>query len=261
MKTIALLTDFGHKDSYVGVMKGVIASINPGVRVVDISHEVRAGDIAEAAFLLSKSYCYFPKKTIFLVVVDPGVGSMRKAIAVETKNYYFVGPDNGVLSIAAQSDSIERIVQLKNKKYFLDTISSTFQGRDVFAPVSAFLSKGVSPQKCGVRINTINTIRMAHPTIQGSVLRGKILYVDHFGNMVTNIKKEMFLAFLGKKAFTASLNKRKTTKLYRHYSQAQGREPFLIEGGFSLLEISRRNASAQKYFKAGVGKEVKIVKK
>jgi len=247
---IALLTDFGDKSNFVGVMKGVILKINPQAKLIDITHKVRFGSIKQASFLLYKSYSYFPKRTIFVVVVDPGVGSERKVLAVETKNYYFVGPDNGVLSWAVFEDGAEKIIEVKNKKYFLKNISFTFQGRDIFAPVAAYVSRGVKIEKLGKRIKQIKKIDFPEVKIKKDTLKGEILYIDSFGNLITNIKKDVFLNFVKDKKFVATLNGKKIGKLYNFYSQAEPGSPFFIEGSFSFLEISLQLTSAKEYFKA-----------
>jgi hypothetical protein len=258
MRTIALLTDFGIQDNYVGAMKGVILSINSGAILVDITHQIKPGSIRDAAFLLVKTYRYFPKKTVFLVVIDPGVGSERKALAIKTKNYYFVGPDNGVLAWAAKDDGIVKVVELKSKRYFLREVSSTFHGRDIFAPVSAYLAKGVVIEKLGPKLKGIKQLDLPQPKIKGNTLRGEVIYIDRFGNLVTNIKKDAFLSFLGGRRFIARLNNRRITKICDFYSQAQEDKPFLVEGGFSLLEVSLKNKSAQEYFRTKIGGKIVI---
>lgn len=260
MNIVGLLTDFGEKDNYVGVMKGVILNINPKVKLVDITHRISPGDCRQAAFLLYKTFSFFPKKTVFLVVVDPGVGSKRLALAVKTNNYYFIGPDNGVLSLAVESDGIKKIITLKNRKYFLKNISSTFHGRDIFAPVAGFISKGMSIDNLGEQIKTFKRLKLPSPEIKNKVLTGEVIYIDHFGNLVTNIKKELFFDFLKEKRFTAYLNRKKICNLYNFYAEAKNNEPFLVEGGFLLLEVSLRNSSAKKYFKAKIGSKLKVVK-
>ena len=187
MGVIALLTDFGLKDSYVGVMKGVIATVNPRVTVIDLDHDVASHRIEEAAFLLATSYSYFPQNTVFCVVVDPGVGSSRKAIAIQTKNYYFVGPDNGVLWQAAERDGITKIVTLENKKYFRKPVSSTFHGRDIFAPIAAALTKGYRPAGFGREIKDFINPDFINPQVERGTIFGEILHIDSFGNLITNI--------------------------------------------------------------------------
>ncbi|OQX79347.1 MAG: hypothetical protein B6D56_07285 [Candidatus Omnitrophica bacterium 4484_70.1] len=247
---VGLLTDFGDRSNFVGVMKGVILKINPYAKLVDITHKISFGSVREALFLLYKSYSYFPEGTIFVVVVDPQVGSERKALAIKTKNYYFVGPDNGVLSWAVFEDGVEKIIEVKNKKYFLKNISSTFHGRDIFAPVAAYISRGVKIEKLGKRIKRIKKLDFPQVKIKKDTLKGEILYIDSFGNLVTNIKKDAFLNFVKNKKFIAILNGKKIRKLHNFYSQAKSGIPFFIEGSFSFLEISLYLSSAKEYFKA-----------
>lgn len=194
MKIIALLTDFGYKDNFVGIMKGVILGINPQVNLVDISHGVKPQSIFEAYFLLKNSYKFFPKGTIFVAVVDPGVGSKRKSILIETNDYFFIGPDNGIFSFL-ESHEIKNIVHLTNKEYFLKPVSSTFHGRDIFAPAAGFLSKGVSPEELGTLIKSIKRVEIPKPRIEKDKLVGEIIYIDGFGNLISNISREVFNKF------------------------------------------------------------------
>ena len=152
MRLITLTTDFGTRDWFVGTMKGVILGIQPRARVVDITHEIGGGEVRAGAFALRASYSFFPQGTVHIAVVDPGVGSPRRALAVQTANYFFVGPDNGVLSFALMRERIKSIHALENEKYFLKPVSRTFHGRDIFAPVAAHLSRGVSIQTFGPRL-------------------------------------------------------------------------------------------------------------
>lgn len=247
MKAIALITDFGLEDNYVGVMKGVMLGINSKVRFIDISHSISSYNVKEAAFLLAGSFSYFPKNTVFLVVVDPGVGSARKPIAIKTKNYYFVGPDNGVLSVAAGADGIEKVAILRNKRYFLPASSFTFHGRNIFSPVAAYLSKNITFSSLGENLKKIEKIEISKPNIKEGILEGEIIYVDKFGNLVTNIKKGQLKKILGKN-FIGILKNKKIKRIVSCYEKGNPNEPFLIDGGFGYLEISLKNKSARKYF-------------
>ena len=190
-RVITLLTDFGNQDAYVGIMKGVIAGINPFANIVDICHSISPQDIFSGAYLLYTSYKYFPRKTIHVVVVDPGVGSRRNIICVETKNYFFLAPDNGILSFIVQEERLKSIIRVTNSKYFLPSLSSTFHGRDVFAPVAAHLSLGVRSQKMGIKINQLKQLDMPKPVHKKTgQVEGQIIYIDRFGNLITNIKRE-----------------------------------------------------------------------
>lgn len=246
MSIITLLTDFGLEDNFVGVMKGVILGINPVARIVDITHNVRPQDIMSAAFLLKGSYRFFPKGTIHLVVVDPGVGSKRKAIIVKTMDYYFVGPDNGVLSIALSE--IEKIINITNEKYFLKSVSNTFHGRDVFAPVAGYLSKGVQLERFGREVREYKKLDI--PKVKAG--KGQIIYIDRFGNLVTNIPKGVS----GKIQFKGI----SIDKISSSYAEVEIGMPLAIFGSFGNLEISIREGSARDYFHAKIGDEVRIGK-
>lgn len=257
-KPIALLTDFGIKDNFVGVMKGVMLDIAPGVQFIDITHQVRPQNIREGAFLLKASVNYFPKGTVFLVVVDPGVGSERKPIAVKTENYFFVAPDNGVLSPVLENEKVETIMHLNNSRYFLDDFSFTFHGRDIFAPAAAFISQGTALEKMGTEISKIKTIDFSGVKKEKQSLQGEIIFIDRFGNLVTNIRKKELLDFSGKKGFKAAVKNREIKRLYAFYGEAEEEELFFCEGGFGFLEISLKNDNAQELLSAAIGEKVKL---
>jgi S-adenosyl-L-methionine hydrolase (adenosine-forming) len=246
---IALLTDFGLKDNYVGITKAVIAGIFPGVKFIDISHEVSSYDVRQAAFILRTSYNFFPQSTVFLAAIDPGVGSERKALAVKTKNYFFVGPDNGVLSLAVSADGIESIVELTQEEYFLKQVSSTFQARDIFASVSAFLAKGVAIERMGRIRQDLKHISIQAPEMKNHLMQGEIIFIDKFGNLVTNLPKSL----LKGKEFEIEINGRKIDKIYNSYSQAKDEELFLSQGSFGYIEVSVKKAKAQKLIPAKTG--------
>ncbi|RLA92656.1 MAG: hypothetical protein DRG69_08490 [Deltaproteobacteria bacterium] len=256
MRTVAILTDFGTRDNYVGLIKGVILSITKNVNIVDITHEVSPASIEEGAFLLWKSYRYFPEGTVFLVVVDPGVGSKRRGICIKTKRYFFVGPDNGVLSIAAGEDGIRGIYSLEERRFFLKNISSTFHGRDIFAPVAAHISSGVEVYYLGPKITHLKKISLPSPSIRGNTLEGEVIYIDRFGNLVTNISPSLFESFLEGRKFQARIGKRTFVTLCRYYEQGGKTRPFFITGSFSFMEVSLRQGSASRYFKARRGSKV-----
>lgn len=192
-KIISLITDYGCRDPYVGVVKAVIKSINPDVEVIDLTHSIERHDVFEAAIVLTVSAKYFPPGTIFIVVVDPGVGSERKALLIETRNYILIGPDNGCLSLLAETDGIKRVIDISNSKYRLPTVSSTFHGRDIFAPIAAWASRGIPVMELGVEIdkNSIVRIPINKPKIlrEEKAVEGEVLYVDIFGNIMTSITR------------------------------------------------------------------------
>jgi len=187
MQTIALLTDFGTEDIYVGVMKGIISKIAPESEVIDITHGVRPQSVREGAFALLNSYRYFPKNTIFVTVIDPGVGSTRKPIAVKAGDYCFIAPDNGVLSYVLASFDQFQVVEITNPNYRMPEVSSTFHGRDVFAPAAAHLAAGVDLADFGERVVKLFQLPQPALDIVGKEVRGEIIHIDHFGNLMTSI--------------------------------------------------------------------------
>lgn len=258
MGPVVLITDFGERDVYSGIIKGVILNINPEVKLVDITHKVNPGDIPGAAFILSRSYFYFPRGTIFLAVVDPGVGSSRKAIAVRTRRYYFVGPDNGILSAAAREDKIIKIVELNNRKYRLAPRTGTFDGRDIFAPAAGFLSKKTPLDSLGPEIMSMINIELPFPKVKSDTIEGEVIHIDRFGNLITNIGKDLFTGFLDGRGFVARIKNRRVTRFYDFYARAEENRPFLISGSFNLMEISLKNKSAAGYFNLTGREKVKI---
>lgn len=185
---ITLLTDFGLSETYVGVMKGVMLGINPALRLVDLTHAVPAGDVEDAAYLLDASWRFFPTGTVHLVVIDPGVGTSRAAIAVASAGHYFVGPDNGVLTPALLADAEPVAVQLENPRFRLEPVSTTFHGRDVFAPAAAHLATGVPLEALGSRVEPTQ-LPVAAPRLVEGRLRTHVVHVDHFGNLVTGARE------------------------------------------------------------------------
>lgn len=187
-KVIALLTDFGLEDGYVGTMKAVIAGVNPRADVIDITHGVQPQDVAGGAFQLASSYKFFPEGTIFVVVVDPGVGGKRKIVCAHTKRYMFLAPDNGILGPVLDREEVLSLVEVNNTKYFLPEVSGTFHGRGIFAPVAAHLSLGVKAARLGCGLKGIMNIDIPRPEVStDETLSGEIIYVDRFGNLITNI--------------------------------------------------------------------------
>ena len=267
---ITLLTDFGLGDNFVGVVKGVILGINPGVKIVDISHGVMPGDILQAAFLLESSYRYFPYGTVHLVVVDPGVGSQRKAVIAKTKRFYFVGPDNGVLSLAlASEEKVIDIVSITNQRFFLKPVSPTFHARDIFAPVAAYLSSGRKITQFGITQKDHRHLKFPQPKVISSrrdtsfgrkdkTLQGEIVYIDRFGNLITNIEKNIFSRFTGKRDCIIHFKNKPINKISKSYSETGKNEPLAIFGGFGNLEISINKGSARDYFRARRGQKIRV---
>jgi len=226
MGIITLLTDFGVKDPYVGVMKGVILGIDPGARVIDMTHEVEPQDMREAAFLIDDYWRHFPPGTVHVAVVDPTVGSARRPLIVSAKGHHFVGPDNGVFTLLA--DNVPDIHVIENRNFMLFPVSSTFHGRDVFSPAAARLSRGYSPQAFGRRITDPVLLSDIHPVIEGRTLKGSVVRFDRFGNAITNIKGHALRYFAGEGPFEIRMGK--------HVFAAIGK--IYCEGGLACLEGS-----------------------
>ena len=256
--TIALLTDFGLTDNYVGIMKGVILAINPEARLVDLTHEIEVQNVFQAALVLKSAYRYFAKGTIFLCVVDPGVGSLRQAIIVQAGEHFFVGPDNGIFSFVVAEQKTIRIWTITNVRYFLNPVSRTFHGRDIFAPVAAHLSKGTTPGRFGPRQTGLVRLAWPRPKISkdGREILGQIVDIDRFGNLITNIENEKVLAWSGK--MVVIIKGRKIGRIAMSYTEGKNGELLALPGSKDLLEISVNRGSAQKALHGQRGDLVRI---
>ncbi len=240
---ITLTTDFGLSDHYVGTMKGVIAKICPQAQMVDISHEVPAYAIAEGAYLIAQAYRYFPKKTVHLIVVDPGVGSSRRPIVAEAAGQYFVAPDNGVLGMIYAREK-HKVRVISNDRYFLKPVSRTFHGRDIFSPAAAQIAAGLKPDRLGKRIGDYVRPEFAKPRAGGpGVWKGSVLKVDHFGNIVTNFHASEFPRLAAGK-FSLRLGSTRVSALAANYAERASGELFAIVGSGGYLEISINQDSA-----------------
>ena len=254
MAMITLTTDFGTDDPYVAIMKGVVAGIDPGATVVDLCHNIAPQNIAQAAYLISTSVPYFPKGTIHVVVVDPGVGTQRGALLVITPEAYFIAPDNGVLTYVVEEafPDVEAF-ELTNSHFWLTPVSSTFHGRDIFAPVAAHLSRGVEPQELGEPLPSIATIPIPRPQPgEQGVIVGRVIHIDHFGNLITDIMSRDLPA--GRLFIEVSGHI--IDDLSTSYDEVE--ELLAIIGSSDRLEVSLRNGSAARYLKARLGTEVKV---
>lgn len=265
MKTypiITLLTDFGLADPFVGIMKGIIYGINPEVRIIDISHEPPAYDILEAAFLLKASYRFFPRDTIHVIVVDPGVGSKRCPILATSDDYYFIAPDNGVLSYLYATNEINRVIHITASHYFLKPVSATFHGRDIFAPVAAYLSKGIEPSCFGEELSNYIRLEVPRPRLQpGGVLEGEVVRVDRFGNLITSFEERDIAAFLKGKAPGAiqiRIGEQTIMGLCSCFADGRGDQPGALIGSLGHLEIFIREGSARERLGKGRGEKVLI---
>jgi hypothetical protein len=261
---ITLLTDFGLRDEYVGVMKGVVLSINSRVQLVDITHNISRHAIMEAALVLKTAFRYFPKGSIHVIVVDPGVGGRRRIICVKKEGHFFVAPDNGVLSLVMAQGEAECICVITNEKYFMKPVSRTFHGRDIFAPVAAYLSKGVPMPSLGEETGTSDMVTLPIPTAylsSAGELVGSILWIDHFGNLVTNIDQDALKRFRGERAWAdlvICLGRSTIQGVSTSYNAVKKGAPICLIGSRNLLEISVNQQDARTYFKARVGQTIRV---
>ncbi|MEM1633489.1 MAG: SAM-dependent chlorinase/fluorinase [Sulfolobales archaeon] len=264
---IALITDFGYRDPYVGAIKGVILSINPNARIIDITHEVAAYDIAEASYILLTTYREYPEGSIFVVVVDPGVGSSRRAIMIESKRYYFIGPDNGVLRPAAEDDGIERVIELSNSRFYRKPVSTTFHGRDIFAPVAAYLSLGIDPLEFGriIDLKDLNESRLTrYCSREGEWIKTSVMYIDRFGNIVTGCRvsevEEMIGGFKESQEYQIRVRGVESYKAVyqKSFSLAKPGEVVIYPGSMGYIEIAVYMSSFSRKTNSRKGDEIWI---
>ncbi|HVG20660.1 MAG TPA: SAM-dependent chlorinase/fluorinase [Blastocatellia bacterium] len=257
---ITLTTDFGLADYFVPAMKGVIHTINPAAEIVDLTHQIPPHDIYSAAFTLMCCYKDFPKMTLHLVVVDPGVGSSRRPVLVMTDDYNFIGPDNGVFSYIYQREHVNRVVHLTVQHYFRTPVSSTFHGRDVFAPCAAYTSKLVDWRKMGeevsdpVRFNTPVPIMLSEKQI-----RGHVIHIDRFGNIITNITKDQLTDEHVRSGARVRIGKHEAARVLTHFAEADRDELFAYFGSAGFLELAISRQSAARVAEARRGVEVEVV--
>ncbi|NIO09382.1 MAG: hypothetical protein GTO40_15770 [Deltaproteobacteria bacterium] len=254
---ITLTTDFGYKDAFVGTMKGVILGINPKVTIVDLSHGIPPQDIMAGAMVLSGAVPSFPAGTIHVAVVDPGVGSERRPILVQSDQEYFIGPDNGIFSLVMKGKKPRQTVELSAEKYHLEPKSATFHGRDVFAPVAAHLSQGLAPSKLGNPIGDLIRLPWPEVTTKKSTISGEVIYVDGFGNLVTNIREDMLAPF-AEACLSVSVGRFRIPGLSSSYSTVREGEKVAVLNSWRFLEIAVRNGSAAKQLGKSVGAGVEV---
>ena len=258
------MTDFGEDDFFVASLKGVILKINPSARIVDISHSIPSFNLEAASFVLSASFRYFPPQTIFLVVVDPGVGSARKILLAETKDYFFIAPDNGLLALALEEEKVKKLREVTNDKYFLPEQSRTFEGRDRMAPVAAWLSRGISCEEFGPELVSYEKLRAQKPQIKGKEIFGSVLYEDKFGNLITNIPSEWLNRLkekAGKARLVLSVKGYMISSFVQSYSSVKKGNLLFLSGSVGTVEIAAGQESAAQKLKAKVGDEVTITVK
>jgi hypothetical protein len=257
--TITLTTDFGLKDPFVAIMKGVIWSIEPGARLVDLTHDIERHHVEEALYTLLYAHHYFPARTIHVVVVDPGVGPGRRPLLVESERYLFVAPDNGVLSFLFDGKSQATVRVIEAARYFRTPVSQTFHGRDIFAPVAARLAGGVKPEAMGPEIADYTRLNIPQLLISEEGIRGEVIHVDRFGNLITNIHKRHLESLKAKgRRIVAESKGARFEGLYSCYAENMTDDPGMIINSFDLLEIFCFKGSAQEKTGLKRGSRVQI---
>jgi S-adenosylmethionine hydrolase len=254
---VTLTSDFGNKDFYVAEMKAAILSICPNAVIIDITHEITKYNVRMGSFTLATATPYFPEGAVHVAVIDPGVGTHRRSIAVETRKNFFVGPDNGLLILAAEKQQIVRIHEITNLRYMLPKISKTFHGRDIFAPIAAHIMNGIRIESLGPEISEVVKPDFAQPMQKGEVILGEVLHVDSFGNIITNIGKELIskigLKSLAKIELPSCDLKLKFSKAY---GEALPSEPLALIGSHGFFEISVNQGNAARRYEINSGDKI-----
>ena len=259
---ITLTTDFGSSDHFVGAMKGVILDIVPEAQIIDICHSVQPFDVLDGALTISQAYSYFPTRTVHVVVIDPGVGTARRPILASSDKYHFVAPDNGVLSMVYAREERMHVRHITSQHYFLQPVSNTFHARDIFSPVAAFLAKEVDSLKFGDEVE--DYVRFSAPkpkAIDENRLRGVVLKVDRFGNLITNVTPQDAPKLFGgaAQAFKIVVGSREITEIHNAYAEGAPGEVIGILGSMGFLEIAANRGAAAQLTGAGKGSDVTII--
>jgi S-adenosylmethionine hydrolase len=257
---IALLSDFGTQDHYAGTMKGVILGICPDATLVDITHDIPAHDVSAGALEIAAAYKYFPAGTIFLAVVDPGVGSARRGFAADTGDYRFVAPDNGVLTQVLRESPPKKMVELTERRYARPTVSRTFEGRDRFAPAAAWLAKGIQLSALGRPITDVHRLDIPLPEESAGTVRGVVLRVDRFGNLVTNIDRKPFERLGQSAAITIDVAGQRIERLVATYAELAAGGVGALFGSTDHLELAASSSSAAERLGLGRGAVVTVSK-
>jgi S-adenosyl-L-methionine hydrolase (adenosine-forming) len=261
-RVVTFTSDFGLQDPFVGIMHGVVLNIHPETRIVDVSHSVASYDLRDGAWTIAQAYRFFPPRTVHVVVVDPGVGSARRPLLAETDDYIFVAPDNGVLTLVEARETRFTVRHITADRYFLQPVSQTFHGRDVFSPVAGWLSKGIAPADFGPEVS--DYVRLQFPVVErvaANGLRGTVIRVDKFGNLITNLSELDVAPILGATPprFELLLSGASIKRISHSYADGGEDEVFAILGSSGYLEIAARQASAAQKLQAGVGTPVGLV--
>jgi S-adenosylmethionine hydrolase len=241
---VTLITDFGLTGEYAGAMKGVILSINPRCQVVDITHQVAAHEVLQAAFILKNTYPYYPIGTVHVVIVDPGVGTQRRPIILKKGGHFFVGPDNGVFTCILSGEKSEGY-EIMRQPLLLAPVSPTFHGRDIFAPAAGHLSLGMDPRRLGKRIEEFKKIEWPRPEVKGKHWVGRILFADSFGNLITNISREEYRSLIGNRPWQMKGKGWHIQQIQETYGDARPGQALALFGSAGLLEIAVNRGNAQ----------------
>jgi S-adenosyl-L-methionine hydrolase (adenosine-forming) len=252
MSIVTLTTDFGTRDWFAGSMRGAILGVNPQAVIADITHEVPAGDVRAGAFALAVSYRSFPRNTVHVAVIDPGVGTDRAAVVVKTADYYFVGPDNGVLSVALAKEKVFETWQIENQTYFRKPVSRTFHGRDIFAPVAAHLTMRVLMDSLGRQLKDYVRLDWPKPQVAAGVLRGEIVYIDRFGNAISNIES------LAGSVTKVRVPDKVQCDIKGFYQEVPSGQPLALLGSTGYLEIAVNGANAAQKLGLKLGDAVEV---
>jgi len=257
---IALLTDFGEEDHFVPSLKAVIAGLHPQARVIDISHRVPAHDVRAAGFLLFACCRFFPAGTIFVAVVDPGVGTARRLLLVRTARHWFIAPDNGLLTLALEAEPAEDVRELSASRFFL-AARSTFEARDKMAPAAAWLSLGIPAAEFGPVLTDWRKLRIAKPRLVGKNVAGEVVHVDRFGNLITNIPESLVWDLdrvRGPAGCLLKIGRRSSLPPSAAYVSAPRGRPFFLGGSLGLVEVAVREGSASRLLRARAGERVEV---
>ena len=257
---ITLTTDFGQDDAFVGVMKGVIAGINPSARVTDLTHSIPPFNVLQAAFRLRQAYPYFPKATVHVAVVDPGVGGERRIVAMESDGHLFLAPDNGTLAVVEEESGRAELVSVTEPRFFRPEVSASFHGRDIFAPVAAHLAGGTPLSELGPAITALEPLNFPRPAFNADgSLDGAVLWADRFGNLATNISLALLSEHFPDPAVRVEIAGKRIARIRRTYSDAAAGELLAMIGSFGMLEIAVRQGSAAAALGAGPGTPVRVL--
>jgi S-adenosyl-L-methionine hydrolase (adenosine-forming) len=255
-KIITLTTDFGLKDAYVAMLKAAVLGICPEASIIDITHSVEKFNVSAGAFVMASAASFFPDGTIHVGVVDPGVGSKRRSLLIETKHGFFIGPDNGLLAVAAEAQSIARIFEITSRRLMMPNVSNTFHGRDIFAPAAAHLLNGIDLEEFGPQINDFAKPSFGKTKRKKGILEGEVLHIDDFGNIITNLHSKEISGYRKEIVQITLPNHSIQVKFSHTYANAQPQEPIALVGSHNYLEIALNQGSAAAKYEVKTGDKI-----